>query len=368
MNDTQLYIGIMSGTSMDGADAVLIRMKGMQWQAAEAHAFTPYPNLLKQALLDLQNVGTNELHRSRLLAQELSLLYADTVRRLLTQTALPPSAITAIGCHGQTVRHAPEAAYSIQLAELPLLAEQTGIFTIGDFRSRDLAAGGQGAPLVPAFHEALFKSESETRVVLNIGGIANISILPPAVPAFGFDTGPGNMLMDAWVYHIWQQPYDRNGEQAAQGKVLNDLLAKLSAHPYFQLPPPKSTGRELFALDWLQAYLTGNENPNDVLRTLLELSARSIAEAIRRYAPDARHVYTGGGGIRNGLLMQTLQNLMQPDGIHLHSTAELRLDPQWLEAAAFGWLAACWIHRIPGNPHHATDARKPCILGAGHYA
>lgn len=367
-NSQQLYIGIMSGTSMDGADAVLIRMNGTQWQAAEAHAFIPYSNQLKQSLLDLQDIGENELHKSMTLAQELSSLYAETVHTLLEKTGISPQKITAIGCHGQTIRHAPESSYSIQLANLSQLAEQTGIFTVGDFRSRDLAAGGQGAPLVPAFHEAVFKSDKETRVVLNLGGIANISVLPADSHAFGFDTGPGNMLMDAWVNSIWQQPYDANGEKAAQGTILPDLLAELLAHPYFRLPPPKSTGRELFSLNWLRTFLSGRENPHDVLRTLLEYTARSAAQAIAQSASDARQVYIGGGGIRNSLLIDTLQTCLQPHNITLHSTAELNLDPQWLEAAAFGWLAACWINRIPSNPHHATGARKSCILGAGYYA
>ena len=256
--ETQLYIGIMSGTSMDGADAVLIRMDGGKWLGAEGHAFIPYPDRLRRKLLDLQDTGTDELHRSRILSQELSRLYAQTVAELLCSQNLAPYDITAVGCHGQTVRHTPEHGYSVQLADLPLLAELTQIFTVGDFRSRDLAAGGQGAPLVPAFHEALFRNDKETRVVLNIGGIANISVLPPDTPAFGFDTGPGNMLMDAWTQAHWQLPYDKNGAKAAQGNILPQLLDRLLAHPYFSQPHPKSTGRELFALNWLETYLGGD--------------------------------------------------------------------------------------------------------------
>ena len=368
MMNTQLYIGIMSGTSMDGADAVLIRMQGTRWLAAEAHAFAPYGHTLKADLLDLQHTGSNELHRSMLLSQQLSALYAGVTADLLAQQGLAPADITAIGCHGQTVRHAPEAGYSIQLADWARLAELSGIFTIGDFRSRDLAGGGQGAPLVPAFHEALFHSPHETRVVLNIGGIANISVLPDDAPAFGFDTGPGNMLMDAWVQHVWQQPYDADGAKAAQGRVLPDLLAALLAHPYFAQSHPKSTGRELFSLAWLHTHLNGAENAHDVLRTLLEYSAQSIAQAIDSSAPAARQVYVCGGGIRNQALMARLSTLLAPQQAALHSTAELQLDPQWVEAAAFGWLAACWINRIPAGTHHATGAHKPCILGAGHYA
>ena len=366
--NSQYYIGIMSGTSMDGADAVLIRMEGTQWREAAAHAFVPYSDGLRQQLLDLQDVGANELHRSRMLAQTLSRLYAQTVGKLLHDTGLTPTQITAVGCHGQTVRHAPEHGYSIQLADLPLLAELTGIFTIGDFRSRDLASGGQGAPLVPAFHQALFQHPHETRVVLNIGGISNISILPPDAPAAGFDTGPGNMLMDAWMRHIWQLPYDQNGEKAAQGQVLPELFATLLDHPYFSLPHPKSTGRELFSLDWLQGRLKGGERPEDVLKTLLEYTAQTVFDAVVSTAPDVRNIYVCGGGIRNGALTASLNTLFAPKDIRLHSTAELGLDPQWVEAAAFGWLAACWFNRLPGNPHRATGASKPCILGAGHYA
>lgn len=366
--NSQYYIGIMSGTSMDGSDAVLIRMEGTQWREAAAHAFVPYSDSLRQQLLELQDVGANELHRSRMLAQTLSRLYTQTVGKLLHDTGLTPAQITAVGCHGQTVRHAPEHGYSIQLADLPLLAELSGILTVGDFRSRDIAAGGQGAPLVPAFHQALFGHPTETRVVLNIGGISNISILPPDAPAAGFDTGPGNMLMDAWMRHIWQLPYDQNGEKAAQGQVLPELFATLLDHPYFSLPHPKSTGRELFSLDWLQGRLKGGERPEDVLKTLLEYTAQTVFDAVVSTAPDVRNIYVCGGGIRNGALTASLNTLFAPKGIRLHSTAELGLDPQWVEAAAFGWLAACWFNRLPGNPHRATGASKPCILGAGHYA
>ncbi|ASK27493.1 anhydro-N-acetylmuramic acid kinase [Neisseria chenwenguii] len=366
--NSQYYIGLMSGTSMDGADAVLIKMNGCQWQGALAHSFVPFSGGLKAQLLDLQNEGRNELHRSRILAQNLSVLYARAVADLLSAQNLRPSEITAIGCHGQTIRHAPEHGYSIQIADLPLLAELTGIFTVGDFRSRDLAAGGQGAPLVPAFHQALFQSPDETRVVLNIGGISNISVLPPEEAAFGFDTGPGNMLMDAWTQHIWQLPYDKNGEKAAQGRLLPDLLNRLLDHPYFAHPHPKSTGRELFSLDWLRGRLKGGEAPEDVLKTLLHYTAQTICDATHRAAPDVRNLYICGGGIRNTTLIQTLHDLFTVRNTMLHSTQTLNLDPQWVEAAAFAWLAACWINRIPGNPERATGAKKPCILGAGHYA
>lgn len=366
MNE-QLYIGLMSGTSMDGVDAVLVRMAGGRWLAAEAHAFVPYSGRLKKELLDLQDTGAGELHRSMMLAQELSRLYAQVTADLLWAQQLTPAAITAVGCHGQTVRHAPQHGYSIQLADLALLAELSGILTVGDFRSRDLAAGGQGAPLVPAFHEALFSDDGETRVVLNIGGIANISVLPPKASAGGFDTGPGNMLMDAWVHHVWGLPYDENGAKAAQGRVLPDLLAQWLAHPYFAQPYPKSTGRELFSPAWLLPQISDGLNPHDVLKTLLEFTAQTVFDAVNTAAPEARNIYVCGGGIRNTALMQSLEERFSARQVRLHSTAVLNLDPQWVEAAAFGWLAAAWVNRLPGNPFKATGAKRPCVLGAGYY-
>lgn len=364
MDGFQYYIGIMSGTSMDGADAVLIRMDGGRWLAAEAHAFLSYSDHLKAGLLAMQDCAADELHRSRLLARELGFLYADVVKRLLDKCALPAGKVCAIGCHGQTVRHAPEYGYSIQLADWALLAESTGILTVGDFRSGDLAAGGQGAPLVPAFHQALFQTDA-ARVVLNIGGIANISVLLPDKPAFGFDTGPGNMLADAWTRHVWRRDYDDGGGLAAQGRVLPALLDALLDHPYFLRPYPKSTGRELFALPYLSDRLSGVERPQDVLRTLLAFSAESAAREIRRAAADAREVFVCGGGIRNLTLMTELAERL-PD-VSVQSTAVLNLDPQWVEAAAFGWLAACWVNGLPSNPYHATGARRPCVLGCGYY-
>lgn len=203
-------------------------------------------------------------------------------------------------------------------------------------------------------------------MVLNIGGIANISVLPPGAPAFGFDTGPGNMLMDAWTQAHWQLPYDKNGAKAAQGNILPQLLGRLLAHPYFSQPHPKSTGRELFALNWLETYLDGGENRYDVLRTLSRFTAQTVCDAVSHAAADARQMYICGGGIRNPVLMADLAECFGTR-VSLHSTAELNLDPQWVEAAAFAWLAACWINRIPGSPHKATGASKPCILGAGYY-
>lgn len=362
VSEYEYYIGLMSGTSLDGVDAVLIRTQQHQWCGAIAHAFIPYTDDVKTQVLSLQQVADNELHRNALLSQTLSGLYAEVVNKLLVEHQINRQAIRAIGCHGQTIRHNPAQGYTLQSVDLALLAEHTGIDVVGDFRSRDIAAGGQGAPLVPAFHQALFAHPKEHRAILNIGGIANITILPPEQAAFGFDTGPGNMLMDAWVQQQWQQHYDENGQLAAQGTVLPTLLAALLAHPYFAQTPPKSTGRDLFSLTWLSPYLKGTETPHDVLRTLLEYTAVSIAESVQAHAPQTQTLFVCGGGLNNGLLYNRLKALLPTTT--LSDTATLALHPQWVEAAAFGWLAAQLIHRQSGNLPEATGAAGKRLLGA----
>ncbi len=364
-NQTDKYIGLMSGTSLDGVDAVLIEMQGKQFIRASHHAYTPYSDLIKKRILSLQDKQTDELHLSHLLAQDLSQLYAQTVLTLLEETQLHPQDIRAIGCHGQTIRHQPSMHYSIQIADYSLLAELTKVDVIGDFRSRDLAAGGQGAPLVPAFHQALFFNPQEKRILLNIGGIANVSILHEH-ESLGFDTGTGNMLMDAWVKKHWQQDYDRDALLAKQGQVLDNLLQELLSHPYFSQPIPKSTGRDLFSLAWLTHYLNGSENPHDVLRTLLEFSAITITDAVKNHAPSHQAIYSCGGGAYNPLLLQRISELLP--NFHLKTTDDLQFDPQWMEAAAFAWLAACWCLKIPSNIPSATGAKGYRILGAGYYA
>ncbi|MBP6345594.1 anhydro-N-acetylmuramic acid kinase [Neisseriaceae bacterium CLB008] len=362
VSEYEYYIGLMSGTSLDGVDAVLIRTQHHRWCGALAHAFVPYGADTQAQVLSLQTVADNELHRNALLAQTLSHLYAEVVNKLLTEQQINRQAIRAIGCHGQTIRHNPAQGYTLQSVDLALLAELTGIDVVGDFRSRDLAAGGQGAPLVPAFHQALFAHPQQHRAILNIGGIANITVLAPDQSAFGFDTGPGNMLMDAWVQQQWQCHYDEGGQKAASGQVLPALLTALLAHPYFAQTPPKSTGRDLFSLDWLQPFLSGTEQPQDVLRTLLEYTALTIAEAVQTHATHTQTLFVCGGGLNNGLLYNRLKTLLPQ--ISLSDTAELALHPQWVEAAAFGWLAAQLIHRQPGNLPQATGAAGKRLLGA----
>lgn len=358
------YIGLMSGTSLDGVDAVLIGMQGETWQGALAHNYVPYPEHIKTQVLALQQRGFNELHQTAILAQQLSTLYAQAVTQLLQAQNLNAQDIAAIGCHGQTIRHAPEQAYSLQIADWSLLAELTGIDVVGDFRSRDLAAGGQGAPLVPAFHDALFGNTQHTRVLANIGGIANISVLQPEQTPLGFDTGPGNMLMDAWVQRHFDIAYDDNSTYAQQGAVLPELLQACLAHPYFHTPYPKSTGRDLFDLAWLETYLNGNERPVNVLRTLLELTAISLSQDIALFNPH--EVYVCGGGVYNPLLMKRLQELLPQ--VAWRSTEALNLHPQWMEAAAFAWLAARRLLGLPSNAATVTGAKGPRCLGAVYLA
>lgn len=368
MTNTQYYIGLMSGTSMDGVDAVIARLAGTSFKGICSQAFIAYPAKLKQQLLNLQVPSHNELHHTALLAQQLAQLNAQAVSLVLQKSGLKAVDISAIGCHGQTIRHVPENYYSLQLMNWALLAELSNITTVGDFRSQDLAAGGQGAPLIPAFHHAAFADQQYCRVVLNLGGIANISVLQPQYSPFGFDTGPANMLMDAWVQQNWQLDYDKDGGLAKNGQVLPTLLESMLNHPYFSQPYPKSTGRDLFNLQWLQHYLSGDENPVDILRTLLELTAQTVVEAIMLAAPSAQSVYVCGGGAQNLLLKQRLTQLLQSYNISLYTTDELQLPAQQVEAAAFAWLAACWYQRQPVNVHHATGATGARILGCGYWA
>ena len=358
------YIGLMSGTSMDGVDAVLAGFSGATPQAL-AHAACPYPATLRTALLALQTPGHDEITRSQLLALELAQLYAEAVEAVLRKAGLAAGQIAAVGCHGQTVRHAPHAGYTVQLNAPARLAELCGIDVVADFRSRDIAAGGQGAPLVPAFHQAVFASTTEARVVLNIGGIANLTRLVPGQPVCGFDTGPGNMLLDAWCQHHLHRQFDENGAWAAQGQPLPALLERLLAEPYLALPAPKSTGRDLFSLDWLAQHLDGSEQPADVARTLTLLTARSAADAILACTPGVAAVYVCGGGAFNPLLLADLTQALGP-AVRLAGTDELGVPAQWVEGLAFAWLARACLCREAGNLPAVTGAAGLRVLGAVH--
>lgn len=350
----------MSGTSLDGVDAALVEFNDDQMRLVET-CYQPMAADLRQELMQLQQPGDNELARAAIAGNGLSALYAKAVKELLAKAALPATAIRAIGNHGQTVRHRPELGFTIQLSNPSLLAELTGITVVADFRSRDIAAGGQGAPLVPAFHADVFRRAGAHRVAVNIGGIANLTDLPPSGRVAGFDCGPGNMLMDAWIERHLGHGYDRDGAWAASGTPIPGLLAQLLADPFFALTPPKSTGRDLFSLDWLQTYLTGAEAPADVQATLLELTARTIADAVRQYCASASEAYLCGGGAHNARLVQRLEQLL-PQRVALTDAIGIHAD--WVEAFAFAWLARQTLHGRPANLPDVTGARHPCVLGA----
>ncbi|NCT83765.1 MAG: anhydro-N-acetylmuramic acid kinase [Comamonadaceae bacterium] len=361
----RLYIGLMSGTSLDGVDGVLFDADAL---AVRGHVHAAFAPALRDELLALNAPGDNELHRAALAANAVARAYADVVAQLLEATGTPRDRIAALGAHGQTVRHQPGGfdAYTTQLLNGALLAEQAGIDVVCDLRSRDVAAGGQGAPLVPAFHRAVFGAEGEDAAALNLGGISNLSLLFADGRTGGFDCGPANCLMDGWIARHRGQAYDADGTWAASGRVLPELLATLLAEPYFKLPPPKSTGRDLFHLAWLDARLSPGLAPEDVQATLLELSARCVVDDLRAHMPAARTLIACGGGALNGRLMQRLAELLP--GVTVQSSAQRGLPVDQVEAAAFAWLAQRFVERLPGNLPAVTGAAGPRILGALHPA
>lgn len=365
------FIGLMSGTSLDGVDGALASFDDTgKLTRTWSTAYVPFPTSLRGDLMALQSTGVDEIHREAVAANQLITYYAECVAMLLTHANISADRVTAIGAHGQTIRHRPEAGYTRQINNPALLAELTGISVIADFRSRDLAAGGQGAPLVPAFHHAMFGDASENRVVVNIGGISNISILPRQLDraVIGFDTGPGNVLMDAWIAQHNGSHYDADGEWAKSGNVHEGLLNALVDEDFFALAPPKSTGRDLFHPAWLAEKLAGFPNivSADVQATLTMFTASTLSEAIKVYAPDTQAVYVCGGGAYNGLLMSLIESrlkLHQPK-IKLASTDTLGIAPNQVEALAFAWLAQRFNARQPGNLPAVTGARGLRILGA----
>lgn len=363
----QLYIGLMSGTSLDGIDVALADFQQGARLLAKAHH--PMPPVLTAILLQMtQSNATVALEQIGQLETALGQVFAEAACALLDTHGIERRSVRAIGSHGQTVRHNPhgEHPYTLQLGDANIIAERTGITTVADFRRRDVAAGGQGAPLVPAFHAALLAETGRSKAVLNIGGIANITLLGADGGISGFDTGPGNGLMDAWCQRHWQQAFDRDGLRAAQGDCHDILLARLLSDPWLKLPPPKSTGRDVFQLDWLDRTLHGLAlAPETVLRTLNTFTARTIADALLAYAPDAQEILVCGGGVHNPLLMQSLQALLP---CPVHSTATQGVDPDYVEAMAFAWLAKQCLEGRPGNVVAVTGAAGPRVLGAIHPA
>jgi anhydro-N-acetylmuramic acid kinase len=359
--DRPLYIGLMSGTSLDGVDGVLFDASRL---AVTGHVHNPFPAALRDELLALNAPGDNELHRAALAANGVARAYADVVAQLLEATCTRRDQVAALGAHGQTVRHRPDSpdGYTTQLLNGALLAEQAGIDVVCDLRSRDVAAGGQGAPLVPAFHRAVFGAAGEDVAALNLGGISNLSLLFADGRTGGFDCGPANCLMDGWIARHQGRAFDADGAWAATGRVSTALLATLLAEPFFALPPPKSTGRDLFHLGWLQARLTPGLAPEDVQATLLELTARSVADALRAQMPGASALIVCGGGARNRQVMQRLSDLLP--GVKVESSASRGLPLDQVEAAAFAWLAMRFCDRQPGNLPSVTGAAGLRLLGA----
>jgi anhydro-N-acetylmuramic acid kinase len=351
----------MSGTSVDGVDAVLADF-GVEPCRALARTHVAFSPELRGALNALQKSGGDEVHRGALAANALMDCCATAVRAVLAAAQCDARDVSAIGLHGQTIRHRPELGFTTQLANPSRLVEATNISVVADFRSRDVAAGGQGAPLVPAFHAAVFSLPDVHRVVINIGGIANITDLPPGGPVRGFDTGPGNTLMDAWCERHTGQPYDRNGAWAGGGRVIPELLRSMRAEPYFAMLPPKSTGRDRFHLRWLSKYVTPSQAPQDVQRTLLALTALTIAAAIAEHCTGVTEALVCGGGAQNEVLMREIEGALAP--IRLSTTAVHGIATNEVESLAFAWLAREALAGRPGNVPTVTGARGPRILGA----
>ena len=362
------YIGLMSGTSLDGVDGVLAEFAPDGTIRTIATAYLPFPPALRDDLLKLQAPTENEIHLEALSANGLARVYTACVSDLLAGAGLSAGNVHAIGAHGQTIRHRPESGYTWQTGNPALLAELTRIDVVADFRSRDIAAGGQGAPLVPAFHQAVFGNADAVRVVANIGGIGNISVLDRCREVTGFDTGPGNVLMDAWIGQQLGKPYDADGAWAASGTEIPALLAEMMAEPYIALPPPKSTGRDLFHADWLKGKLAGyaSASPEDVQATLAAFTAESIADAVAKHAANAAAVYVCGGGAYNGHLMQRLQQSLdaRKHPARVQVTDVLGISPNHVEALAFAWLAHRFSERKAGNLPTVTGAGGLRILGA----
>ena len=363
-----LYIGLMSGTSLDGVDGVLVDLTRPKPLAVLAHRHLAFDAELAHELLALNTPGDNELHRAALAGNALTRVYAAVVKALLDDSATATSEVRAIGAHGQTVRHRPRefdaTGYTLQLGNPALLAELTSIDVIADFRNRDVAAGGQGAPLVPAFHRAVFGRAGHNVAVLNLGGIANLTALHSDGTATGFDCGPGNALMDMWCRAHTGQNYDVSGTWAATGTVDAALLAAMLAEPYFDRPAPKSTGRDLFHAAWLAAHQRRHQElqPSDVQATLAELTARSCADAVRRHVGAAPELLVCGGGSLNRHLMQRLANALP--GVQVLPTEVRGLPAMQVEACAFAWLAQAFCQRECANLSAVTGAAGPRRLGA----
>jgi anhydro-N-acetylmuramic acid kinase len=361
----ELFAGVMSGTSLDGVDAIVADFAPRSGKPCETlgAAHIAYPAMLRDELLALQQPGNNELARAGAAANMLAELYSEAIARALAEAKIAPEDVKAAGVHGQTLRHRPDRGFTVQLNNPARVAEKARMVVVADFRSRDVAAGGQGAPLVPAFHAALFARRDRHRVIVNIGGIANITDLPPGGVVRGFDTGPGNVLCDLWCARNRGATFDAQGAWAATGKANATLLDKLLADPFFSAPPPKSTHRDTFNLQWLEERLAGlDDEAENVQATLVALTARTIADAIRAYAPDADEILVCGGGANNATLMHALAGELAPR--KLRSTGEDGVPVEQVEPLAFAWLARETLAGRAGNLPAVTGAKGKRILGA----
>lgn len=371
--DSTRAIGLMSGTSADGIDGVLLAVKSSSQVEIEDSVHIAFPSAVQKQINAIINQPTANMDELGRLNTHLGELYAHAANQLKAKSTNEKSAAVAvIGCHGQTIRHAPcgEYPFTLQLGNGALIAQRTGIPTVCDFRSADLAIGGQGAPLTPAFHRAVFASENETRAVINLGGIANITHLPAAghLPTTGFDTGPANTLLDNWCQRHFNEPFDTHGGRAAGGEIKRNLLEKLLTDPYFARPPPKSTGREYFNVAWLDSLMTDNHftalTPTDILTTLTALTAMTISTQLNRLTPAVESAYLCGGGVRNQTLINMLRERCHCD---LQPTTKLGIGPQWVEACAFAWLGFQTLQRNPAILPSVTGARKATIAGAIYF-
>ncbi len=366
---SEYYVGLMSGTSMDGIDAALVDFSSSKTPNLVCTHSHSWPDDVYQELLASRKLPDDQLDQLHALDIHLGEIFAKATLTLLDKAKLTAKDIIAIGNHGQTIRHRPDAIqpFSLQMGDAKTLAQKTGIRVVSDFRTADIEAGGQGAPLAPAFHEAVFRSGTENRGILNIGGIANLTILPrdQTQAVIGFDTGPGNNMMDAWIAKSCGKSFDRNGDFARSGKINEGLLNQCLSDTYFKAMPPKSTGFEQFNLDWLNTQLDRcadkNLNDADIQATLCELTARSISDAIREYGQSINHLLVCGGGVHNGYLMERIQQALP--NCKVESTEVCGVHPDWVEAMAFAWLAKRTINNQPGNLPSVTGAKKPTVLG-----
>lgn len=367
---TEYYLGLMSGTSADAVDLALVDFANGSINLVATHSFA-LPPFIRQKIHALSTPGENEIDRMGELDVQLGKIFADSINQLIQKATIAPQQILAIGSHGQTIRHRPPGTFAhpftLQIGDANVIAERTGITTVADFRRRDMAAGGHGAPLVPAFHRAIFHSMDVDRVVVNVGGMANITWLPKSGPTIGFDTGPGNVLMDAWIQKTLGKAYDSNGDWAASGIADVSLLQTLLGHPFFSQMPPKSTGRELFNLAWIEAHIASkNLAAENVQATLLAVTAESIAREICRLSNAPCEVFVCGGGAYNSALMRELANRLPQ--AQISSTAALGIAPEWIEAMAFAWLARQTMNHRPGNLSGVTGAEREVILGGVYFA